>query len=112
MGAKNAWVIEIKLGKDWVPVGQMRGQKLAELRREGLGENYRVRPYRRVEPNASGGCPFCGSEDVVVAAPHFESEYFAECKNCGARSGIFQTPKGAEAAWKKRVTAMEGEGGR
>lgn len=48
-------------------------------------------------------CPFCGSSEVRCISFFRDDEYYIQCNNCGAESGLkFQERKAIEA-WNKRV---------
>ena len=48
-------------------------------------------------------CPFCGSLNIKPVDYPSSSEYWHECKGCGASTGIYDSEIAARAGWNRRV---------
>jgi transcription elongation factor Elf1 len=47
-------------------------------------------------------CPFCGNGEVRICRLVSSNDYVVECGNCKSRSGRYNLPEKAQAAWNHR----------
>lgn len=47
-------------------------------------------------------CPFCGNDDISLQPSSNTIGFFAQCKQCGARTGTAPTDRAACESWAKR----------